>query len=73
MLFTINNRRQYLNNNDSLLISWKNKLIVVAVKKKHVRGFYAVVSNLDGIDLNIRVCFSAAGNAALSQRSKIRN
>lgn len=41
--------------------------------KKHVREFYAVMSNLDIIDLNIRVCFSAAGNAALSQRSKIRN
>lgn len=41
--------------------------------KKHVRGFYAAVSNFDSIDLNIRVCFSAAGNAALSQRSKIRD
>lgn len=48
------------------------KKLIVAVKN-HVRGFYAVVSNSNNIDLNIRVCFSAAGNAALSQRSKIRN
>lgn len=47
--------------------SWKNKLIVVAVKS--VSGDFIQQTILTSIFW----CFCAAGNAALSQRSKIRN
>lgn len=41
---------------------------VIAVKKC-VEG----ISHLNNIDLNMAVCFCAAGNTALSQRSEVRN